>query len=224
VFRAVVPLVLLPDTLFVTVGRGGNATNKPGGLSLVAIAPSVLSHDVIAFSNASSPQGGADGTAAAGGAGGAGGTAVSLTGLNSNLACLGEFISGAGQAGTAGGAQTGAAGTNVTLASSLTAPSLCNAGAGGAGTNVLNFTGGVYTAAVTSYTSEQRPTASGSSGHQLWQPFYSYGGCGGDSFDAAPGLPGGDGAFGAGGGGGGGGTTGGAGGDGGDGIVMFFWW
>lgn len=229
VTRVTVPLVLVPDTLFVQVGAGGQGVTAGNGgagiLSYVAIAPNTTATNVLAVSGAAGAAGGGTGTGAAVGAAGAAGTIATIAAMP--LAGLGHFDLIAGQIGVAGGAVAGAVGT----AQSIPVTSvLCMGGSGGAGTTSADFAGGLFTAIAGSWLSEQRPATpaagsnNGSGGVTLWEPFFSFGGGGGSSSNTGIGGAGGNGGHGSGGGGGGGGTTGGRGGDGGSGVVIITCW
>ena len=230
--RVTVPLVFLPDVLYVMVGAGGiKAVTYPGASagqgtrSMVAVAPDATDTNRLLVSGAAGATAGANGAAGGLGGGGNAGT-ISVIG-DMPIAGLGNFDLIAGNAGAGGGAQTGDNGTSIGISASS---SRCQGGSGGGGTQSADFTGGPCTAISGSYLSEQRPATpaagsnDGSSGPQIWQPFFSFGGLGGSSSNAGVGGHGGYGARGAGGGGGGGGTTGGTGGNGGDGLVVIVTW
>jgi len=229
--RVLVPGFLLPETLYVQVGAGGQGVGSGGGtagsgvLSYVSIAPNTTASNIVAISGAAAAVGGGTGTAAAVGAAGTAGTIAVIGSMP--LAGLGNFNMIAGQVGVAGGAVAGAVGTAQTIPVTSV---LCTGGSGGAGTTSADFAGGAFTAISNSWLSEQRPATptagsyNGSGGLQLWEPFFSFGGGGGSSSNAGIGGAGGNGAYGAGGGGGGGGTTGGRGGDGGSGVVIIISW
>lgn len=227
VTRVTVPCILLPETLYVQVGAGGQGVGSGGGtagsgvLSYVAIAPNTTASNVVAISGAAGSVGGGTGTGAAAGATGAGSTVAVIGSMP--LAGLGLFAVIAGQTSAGGGAQTGAVGGAIAIP---VTSALCMGGSGGAGVTAADFAGGLFTAIADSYLSEQRPATpaagsnNGSGGVQFWDPFFSFSGGGGSASNAGVGGAGGNGAFGSGGGGGGGGTTGGRGGDGGGGIVI----
>lgn len=231
VTRVTIPAFLLPDSLYIQVGAGGQGVGSGGGtagsgvLSYVAVAPSTTIANVVALSGAAGAGGGGTGTAAAAGAAGAAGTVAVIGSMP--LCGSGQFAFIAGQIGVIGGAVAGANGTAIDIP---TTSVLCQAGSSGAGTTSANFAGGAFTASGAAYLSEQRPAApaagsnNGSGGPQIWEPFFSFGGGGGSSANAGVGGTGGNGAYGAGGGGGGGGTTGGRGGNGGSGLVIIIAW
>ena len=184
--RVVVPLFLLPDTLYIQVGAGGQGVGSGGGtagsgiLSYVAIAPNTTASNVLAISGAAGAVGGGTGTGAAVGAAGTAGTIPVIGSMP--LAGLGTFALIAGQIGVAGGAVAGAVGTAQTIP---TTSILCTGGSGGAGTTSADFAGGLWTAITSSYLSEQRPATpaagsnNGSGGFTLWEPFFIFGGTGG---------------------------------------------
>lgn len=227
-----IPASLLPDVLYIMVGRGGlggaaASNGTQGERTYVSLVNnSIISATLIACASTVNAIHGSPGTAGGGGAGGAGGTASTA-----NLAQghnLGLFTARAGQAGGAGGAHTGAIGTAVTFGSGGLP---ITGGAGGGGTNTANtdFGGGAITGAGMMPTIAGGLAAAGRgqdgislSGNPMWG---STGGSGGGTAGAAGvGGDGGNGGYGSGGGGGGGGVTGGNGGRGGDGLVLLSCW
>lgn len=228
--RLLVPLILLPDRLYLCVGPGGagvaSGTGVSGGLSYVSIAPLLTGNglsNIVLVSGAAGATGGVTATTGTGGAAGAAGTIALAAGMP--LCGYGQVLSIAGQVGSTGG--TGNAnGTALALPSNST---LASGGTGGGGCTTVDNRGGINTAQ-TSYIGEHIPSdpvaaSPGGSGLQMWRPFFSFGGQGGGSSNTVAGSLGGFGAHGAGGGGGGGGvTTGGKGGDGGGGIIIFVCW
>lgn len=221
--RGTFPASLLPDTLYIQVGKGGtagsagNGNGGAGSLSYVCVQPNTLATSIILASGAAT-AGGGTGSAT----GGIAGTVFSQTaGI---LSYLGTISLVAGQAGVAGG--TNVAGTSI----SLTLP--ISAGAGGGSANTTSYVGGDITGAGIIPTISGGATGGtnpGGFGYMSMRPsellssrvpMFFTGGSGGGSFNTGVGGPGGEGAFGSGGGGGGGGTTGGIGGKGGDGIVI----
>lgn len=234
--RVTLPLILVPDVLYIQGGAGGTG-GVPGGaaatagtLSFVAARLSASSPGIHQASNTLIQSSGANpgiGVAGSGTAAGTGGVAATVVpATNGPLALIGHFDAVAGAAGASGGAQTGAIGG----ASSYNAAVPVWGATGGAGTTSADFAGGAFTAVTDSYFSEMRPATpaagsfDGSTGRTVWQPFYSYGGGGGSSSNTGPGGNGGNGGYGCGGGGGGAGTTGGRGGDGGPGFVLIVCW
>lgn len=233
--RLTIPLIFVPDVLYVQVGAGGQGalsggTATAGQLSYVvarysAATPGTINaNNVFVVSGAAAPAGGGTGTGAAVGALGAAGTIATIAAMP--LAHMGHFDLVAGTAGVAGGAVAGAIGTAQAIP---TATPFWGA-TGGAGTTSADFAGGAFTASADSLFSEMRPTTpaagsfDGSTGRTIWQPFFSFGGGGGSSSNTGVGGNGGNGGLGCGGGGGGAGTTGGRGGDGGSGFVYIICW
>lgn len=231
VTRVEIPLIFLPDMLYVQVGAGGQGVLSGGGtagsgiLSYVAIAPNTTATNVLAVSGAVAAVGGGTGTGAAVGAAGTAGTIATIGAMP--LAGLGQFAFIAGQIGIAGGAVAGAVGgaQSIPVTSVITM-----GGSGGAGTTSADFAGGLITAITDSYLSQIRPANAaagsfdGSGGFMHRAPLFSFCGLGGGASNAGVGGKGGMGGYGSGGGGGGGGTTGGRGGDGGTGIVIIVCW
>jgi hypothetical protein len=231
VTRVTIPLIFLPDTLYIQVGAGGAGVGSGGGtagsgiLSYVAVFPNTTASNVIALSGAAGAAGGTTGTGAAVGAAGAAGTIATIASMP--LAGAGQYQMIAGQIGVAGGAVTGAVGTAQSIP---TTSVITTAGSGGAGTTSADFAGGLFTSISNTLLSEARPATpaagsfDGSGGVTLWKPMFFFGGVGGSSSNTGIGGNGGNGSYGSGGGGGGGGTTGGRGGDGGSGIVIIMSW
>ena len=229
--RALFPLVVLPDRLFVLVGAGSvgvtSGTAVVGALSYASVYPDPGVTNVVMVSGGSGPGGGQTGTGVGVGAGGAGGSIFSST--FGGFANLGIFLAVSGNAGAAGGAQSGLDGTDKIF----TTGQLTMGGPGGAGTTSADFIGGAITAVANSLISDYMPAKpaagsfDGSGGFLLRAPsapWYSYCGLGGSASNAGVGGNGGNGGPGSGGGGGGGGTTGGRGGDGGQGFVAIICW
>lgn len=225
-----IPTLYLPDTLYLQVGAGGGGVaSGTGGVGLqsqVHIWPnnSTAANTLCSTSGSTTPGGGTGTGAAVGSAGGAGSAAAIA---NCPLAAMGNFQFIAGQAGLAGGAVAGAVGTAAVIPVN---GSRTMGGGGGAGTTSADFAGSGVTTIANSILSDMRPIAAaagsntGSSGYQLWKPFWSWSGMGGASSNAGVGGAGGHGGFGSGGGGGGGGTTGGIGGNGGNGLIVIACW
>lgn len=231
VTRLVIPATLLPDVLYVDVPAGGagvtSGTGGAGSLSRVAIWPDTTSIlNLVVTSGSTGASGGGTGTGAGVGVAGAAGGGGAL-GTNFALAGLGMVSSISGQAGTAGGAVAGGNGTAIAIP---TTGIVTMGGTGGAGTQNASFAGGAVTGVANMWISDRRPATPaagsnpGSSGVQLYAPWFAFGGLGGSSANNAAGGAGGYGALGAGGGGGGAGTTGGKGGNGGQGYVQIVSW
>ena len=233
-----IPAMVLPDVLYVAVGRGGaggasvtlvnNAAAGSNGIgSFVSIAPSTAAIYVACFANGGSGAG--NNVVGANTAGLAAGVATQAN--NALMSGLGQFFALAGHSGAAG-----PTGTATALSYPATGLLLSGGGAGGGGNG---FTGGNLNVP-TSFpgfplfgngrdgglaASTANP---GGDGLSLFQPLMSIGGAGGGSSSSITsgvgrGGRGGNGGIGCGGGGGGAGPSGtgsGAGGKGGDGLVI----
>jgi hypothetical protein len=230
--------MVLPDVLYIAVGRGGaggasitaadsitGMSGSNGTFSIVNIATTNNSIYTVCFANGGL---GASGTTNVG-TNTAGTGAVIAAQSSANLSGLGQFFALAGQTGA-----TGPTGNPTALSYPTTGLLLSGGGCGGGGQNNV---GGSITTPTQSLFS-LIPTRNGGNlgsiagpgadGLSISQPLMSIGGCGGGSSNSTtPGLGsggrGGDGGLGCGGGGGGAGptTTGsGAGGRGGDGLVI----
>lgn len=230
-----IPLVFLPDILYVSVGMGLNAA---GVESRIAISPiGVVANNCLARATG----GGVGGTAVGVTAGGAGGAAAVATIATMPLAGMGTFQLLAGHAGIIGG--TTVAGAALTLpvtglcvtggAGGGGLPAAANAGSAGGGFVVV----GLFPAhsGAGQQTTATLPGGNGSNGPDrvIRGLEYSYGGTGGGSSHGSAtgaglfGGQGGAGGIGSGGGGGGGcltGGTAGVGGRGGDGQVYIICW
>jgi hypothetical protein len=236
--RVMISLELLPDVLYVNVGRGGiggaggssgSGTGGGNGVqSYISLQPNTTTSNLILQSGGATGLGGNPGTATNGGAATSfpAATTIStcpISGLGFNLP---DFQGG--DTGKAGGAHTGAIGAATAI---LTTGIFVMGGSGGAGSASGDFAGGLCTAIANSYLSEQRPIGAaagsnpGSNGPTLWKPMWFFGGLGGGSSNTTTGGAGGYGSYGCGGGGGGAGVTvGGRGGDGGPGLVLISCW
>ena len=221
IVKGIIPAFLLPDILYILVGKGGAGartsagTGGGGSISYISLDGTLnyTQTEVIRSSAGSAVGGTASGT------GGAAATAANLGGV---FSILGLFISIAGVNGSAGGANTGTSGTSQ----SSIGTNLITGGAGGGGKTASVFgAGGIITAAPVILTSQVNGGVTagqnGDSGYGTLQPFCGTGGAGGAGVTTGIGGKGGNGYFGCGGGGGGAGSlTGGFGGDGGDGLVI----
>jgi hypothetical protein len=227
VSRLLVPAFMLPDTLYIQVGKGGlggtaGVAGASGVLSFVSIAPNFTNTNNLLASGTAEPTGGAGG-----GSGASSGGTVASVGNTMPRAGLGVVDAVAGWGGVTGGASSGQAGASHDLPNT-SVPTM--GGTGGGGTTSADFAGGGINQISNSYLTERAPKSAaagsnhGSSGYVIWNPFFSYGGLGGGSSNTGVGGNGGYGGNGSGGGGGGGGTTGGRGGDGGSGLVMIASW
>jgi hypothetical protein len=236
--RLLIPAMVLPDVLYIAVGRGGaggasitaadsttGMAGSNGTFSIVNIATTNNSIYTVCFANgglgASTVTNGATNTAGTG--------AVIAAQSSANLSGLGQFFALAGQTGA-----TGPTGNPTALSYPTTGLLLSGGGAGGGGQNNL---GGNITAPtqasfslITTRTGGTQATIAGpgADGLSLFQPLMSIGGAGGGSSSSVTsgvgsGGRGGNGGLGCGGGGGGAGPSGtgsGAGGNGGDGLVI----
>ena len=235
--RLLIPAMVLPDVLYVSVGRGGlggaasfavggaNAGSN-GTFSAVSIAPSTAAIYTACFANGGG--GAASGTASASTNGSAAAAATQSSALISGL---GQFFALAGQSGSPGVLSTG-----IVLLYPTTGLLLSGGGAGGGGDigaggnlNVPTFFPGFPLFGNGRDGGLVASTAgSGADGISLFQPLMSIGGAGGGSSSSitagvGSGGRGGNGGRGCGGGGGGAGPSGtgsGAGGNGGDGLVI----
>lgn len=212
--RFLIPIIYLPDSLFISVGHFVSAS--AGTHSIISIAPNNSAGNLI-FNSGFGGAGGNSGSGTGGSAGSA--TAGSTVGANP-LMNFGQYSTSPGQGGAAGGTN-GAAGASITYGNTGIALS---AGAGGAGTDTSNntFAGGDIngTAPLPSILGGAGGGNPGNGGIFYSNGLMWYGGSGGGSVGAAgTGGKGGDGALGCGGGGGGAGVTGGAGGNGGNGCI-----
>lgn len=219
--RITIPLMFLPDLMFVNVATGGDA-NSAGGLSYISIRPSNAVRNRLLISGTAAATAGGNGTGAAAGSVGAAGTIATIA-ICGPLANMGVAMFVAGQAGALGGAHTGAVGASTVWANN---GHNISGGAGGAGVTTTEYAGGNITS------QDWMPTivggvatgGNGNAGFYSDVPFGSTGGTGGGSANAVAGGSGGVGEIGSGGGGGGGGTTGGAGGKGGNGLITAVCW
>ena len=220
IVKGLIPAFLLPDTLYILVGRGGvgpstsNTAGGSGGISYIGTQPSILDRTLVCKSSSTVAGGG---TAAGGAA-----TAPTIAGVTTfPLANLGLFTAIAGVAGVAGGANTGAAGNSQNALGT----NLVTGGAGGGGKTASVFgIGGRINGASVVLTSTVlggiTAGQNGNDGYGTLQPFCGTGGGGGASVTTGTGGRGGDGWYGCGGGGAGGGTVATKAGDGGNGLVI----
>lgn len=220
IVRGIIPAFLLPDTIYILVGKGGlgPATNgtvgTTGGISYVALQPSTSEQTLICKSSTIGGGGGSGGTT--------GGTAATISVLAlSAFGNLGLFTAIAGVAGSGGGSNTGTNGVNL----AALATTLVTGGTGGGGKTASVFaTGGNITAASAILTNQVNGGVTagqdGDSGYGTLQPFCGTGGAGGAGVTTGQGGKGGNGYYGCGGGGVGGGSVASKAGDGGDGLVI----
>jgi len=234
--KLIIPANLLPDTLFLSVGRGGpqsgnttlDAPGSNGGISYICITPEVVSGSVVIQSGNVEAQGGGAGAGVGTALGGAGETAFTynpITAASVFYCALGIFQS---TPGVRGGDGSTALASNITALSA----SILTGGAGGSGNSGASAAGASITGAglVPTIPGGTSGGGSGSAGYQTYMPndlvsqrvpFLATGGAGGSSDSTSfNGGRGGNGAIGCGGGGGGAGTSaGGFGGRGGDGVI-----
>ena len=218
---------VIPDTLYILVGMGGQgqtltSNGTSGGISYVTITPTTAS-----TANIFLASGAVGATCSNGNGAGSAGTIFAQTGGFAGY--LGLFTAIAGTSGFGGG-------TNASPGVSITVTNITTGGAGGGSIRALGnqeFDGGGLNG--TGFIPQITGTTAGLDG--LSSPFYSLpssqnskyptifvGGTGGGSKHAGNAGRGGDGSYGCGGGGGGGGTTGGSGGKGGNGLVIITCW
>lgn len=217
-----VPAFLIPDTLFIRVGRGAVRATSSSSQQTIISAYRISSTTEYYLLGAGAGNGGS-GTGTTIGTGGSGGS-YAIT--NNTLGTIGKLQGITSISGFTAGAIAGAAGNNSNFGFTL------SAGAGGASTTSGDFAGGNVTsqynqpsnitvvpggAAVSGATSGQND---GGSGFFIPKRFAFYAGAGGGASNTGVGGNGGKGGPGCGGGGGGAGVTGGAGGDGGDGFAL----
>ena len=224
VTKLIIPANLLPDTLFLSVGRGGpqsgnttlDAPGSNGGISYICITPEVVSGSVVIQSGNVVAQGGGAGAGVGTALGGAGETAFTyvpgLSAASVFYCALGIFQSTPGARGGDG---------STALASNITAlsASILTGGAGGSGNSGASAAGASITGAglVPTIPGGTSGGGSGSAGYQTYSPndlvsqrvpFLATGGAGGSSDSTSlNGGNGGNGAIGCGGGGGGAGNS-----------------
>lgn len=214
IVRGIIPAFLLPDTIYILVGKGGagattnNSSGGQGGISYIGLQPLTSEQTLICKSSTSN----ANNTNAA---------TISTVSLSA-FGNLGLFTAIGGATVPAGGSGTGA--SQAALATTLV-----TSGAGGGGKTTATFAaGGNITAASVLLTSQVNGgvanAQNGDSGYGTLIPFCGTGGAGGAGRqgDSGFGGNGGDGFYGCGGGGAGASSsaTGVKGGNGGDGLVI----
>jgi hypothetical protein len=221
VITGIIPAFLLPDTLYILVGKGGlggkvsNSSGASGGISYVGISGTTLNQTLICKSANVFAQGGIS----TGNAGSS--SAVPIISLSA-FANLGLFTAIGGVGGGVGGPNTGVSGASQTALNTT----ITSGGAGGGGkTSTIFGTGGTITSASVILTSTVNGGViagqNGESGYGTLQPFCGTGGAGGAGITTGIGGQGGNGWYGCGGGGGGAGSVAGSfGGNGGDGLVI----
>lgn len=228
-----VPLIYMPDRLYIQIGAGGlgvtSGTAGVGVISYITCNPNTnpaANGTHVLTSAGTIGTGAASGSAIGGGNGGGAGTVSALSVCN--FAGLGQVTFILGTPGSLGGSHTGATGPSTPNPST---GSMFYPGGGGAGTTSADFAGGLQTGSgiLADVVSAAALAGSndGAGGRLIGPPIYPFfgmNGQGGASSNAGPGGNGGNGAPGCGGGGGGGGTTGGRGGDGGPGGAIMICW
>jgi hypothetical protein len=218
IVRGLIPAFLLPDNLYILVGKGGlgpstiSTAGGNGAISYVGLQPSILDQLLVCKSSSTVAGGGQTNTAA--------GTAPTIAGVTTfSFANLGLFTAIAGVAGSSGNGGTGAGTGQAALGTTLV-----TGGGGGGGRSASLFgTGGSITQATAILTTPVSGGITngqnGANGYGTLQPFCGTGGAGGaGAISPGTGGAGGNGWYGCGGGGAGGGSL--KGGDGGDGLVI----
>lgn len=219
-----IPLLFLPDTLFIQIGVGGNggaagSNGVSGSRTFISLSQDSSSGFLILASSNANATAGQGATSGTGGNGGNGATIFPATG--SILQGYGIFSSIAGAAGQVGGTDS-IGGSSQWGSLGVT---LCGGGGGG-GASAINgeFAGGDVNGLSGGW---PVPTilggiaGGGVGGAGISYGLVGLGGSGGGSHaTVGTGGVGGNGGLGSGGGGGGGGLTGGAGGKGGPGLAM----
>ena len=215
IVRGIIPAFLLPDTLYILVGKGGagsttnNTAGGVGGISYIGLQPSTSEQTLICKSSTTAPNNAAAGATI---------STVSLSAFGN----LGLFTAIAGVGGNSGTSGAGASQTAL-------ATSLVTGGAAGGGKGVGTFfSGGSIISASAILTTRVNggvtDAQDGDSGYGTLIPLCGTGGAGGAGRqgDSGAGGNGGNGFYGCGGGGAGGTTTvvGLRGGNGGDGLVI----
>ena len=223
IVRGLIPAFLLPDTLYILVGKGGigpqanSTTGLPGGISYIGLQPSTSEQTLVCKSS----------TLAAGGGGSTGTAGAGATVSNVVLSAFGNLGLFTAVAGVIGGVGINSAGSNTATVITALGANIVTGGQGGGGkstTGGLAFVGQDIFAAPVILTNKvnggQTEGASGENGYGVLQPFCGTGGAGGSGKLTGSGGRGGNGWYGCGGGGTGGGSTVSKAGDGGDGLVI----
>jgi hypothetical protein len=225
IVRGIIPAFLLPDTLYILVGKGGigpstsGTTGNSGTNSYIGLQPSVSEQTLICKSGTGNFSGGG------GGATGVAGAAALIS--NIPLSAFGNLGLFSAIAGAAGGVGINAAGTNTPTVITALGTNIVTGGQGGGGKSLSNgfaFGGQQIDAGSVILTNRvkggETEGASGDSGYGRFQPLCGTGGGGGAGQLTGPCGRGGNGWYGCGGGGTGGGSTVSKAGDGGDGLVI----
>lgn len=208
IVRGIIPAFLLPDTLYILVGKGGaggvgnSVPGESGGISYIGLQPSTSEQTLICKSSTTAPS---NSTTA---------PTISVVALSA-FGNLGLFTAIAGIGGSNGGNQT------------ALATSLVTSGAAGGSKGTGTFTPGANIISASAILTTQvnggvTDAQNGADGYGTLQPFCGTGGAGGAGSAVTSGGIGGNGFYGCGGGGCGAGLTsaGHRGGNGGDGLVI----
>jgi hypothetical protein len=224
--KGIFPANVLPDILFVKVGRGGNGgtggnSGSAGSFSYVSLQPNTSDFNIVLASGNlvanGVPTGGGPGTTSAGLAGTFG---VAFSKTDTIFGFYGVILSESGKAAVLGG-------------NSITPEFITCGGAGGGRINGANtfFNAGQVNQTLFTPIIPAGVNGGGAGNNGIYSmipsinsnskaPMYFTGGSGGGANSSGTGGRGGDGSYGSGGGGGGGSTTGGTGGKGGDGLII----
>ena len=236
------PACMLPDTLYISVGKGGlggsaNTAGTAGELSYVSVSASTNVTAILMQSGDAGAGGGGAGTSSIAGSGGIASTIWSYA--NDIWPQLGQISAIVGVAGSNGGPTS-----NVGVSTTLALPVSGGAGGGGESSNASSFNGGNINSTMYGFTTliggvadATGSTINGTAGYTYSFPsfnsstrgpmlFTGGAGGGGANTTARTGGSGGIGSFGSGGGGGGASYngTGGSGGNGGGGLVIITCW
>ena len=226
------PSYVLPDTLYISVGMGGNGqtssiSGTSGGISYVSVMPNILPINVIL---ASSNSGATCSNVQTGGVAGSVFTAV-----NGILSNLGIITTNGGGNGANGGTQASSPGGNTSLymtsggaggGAITSGNTTANGGGVSAGSLNPTISGGITTGILNGISNPYNYFSDGNI--SMKNPMLFSGGLGGASSTTSNGGNGGNGSYGCGGGGGGASTIGngigGNGGNGGNGLVIITCW
>jgi hypothetical protein len=224
IVRGLIPAFLLPDTIYISVGKGGAGSSTSatagsvGNISYVALQPTASEQTLICKSSTTTPG--------AGGAASGGGNAPTISVISlSAFGNLGLFTAIAGVAGANGGSGATSNGVNQAALGTNIVTGGCGGGGKGSTAGFFGQGGSITSASViltTPVSGGLVDGAEGNSGYGTLQPFCGTGGAGGAgrSGTTGQGGRGGDGWYGCGGGGTGGGSVATKAGNGGDGLVI----
>jgi hypothetical protein len=196
------PSYLLPETLYLSVGCGGQTNQSAGIVTYINYYPNTNAANIIVSS--AGGGGGLGGVAGTGGAGSAISINQSIFSIGGNNGCSGS--------------SGGLTGSNFSITTSCV-----YGGTGGGGvdaSNVANAGGNILASNIHPQLDGGAVASAGKAGYLIKKPFTALGGTGGGGNNLSVGGRGGDGIYGSGGGGGGGGTSAGQGGKGGNGFVI----